>query len=147
MPIVHDASAREALRERLGRLDPTSHARWGSFDAPRMLAHVNDGLRSATGELVVAAKPSPLRYFPLNIAIVRWLPFPKGAPTAPELLARQPMAWADEVTAFGRLVDEVARTPLEGRWPAHAAFGDLSGRDWSLLQWRHIDHHFRQFGI
>jgi hypothetical protein len=111
-----------------------------------MLTHVNDALRSATGELPVAAKPSPLRLFPLNIIVVRWLPFPKNVPTAPELLARAPADWAFETTAFERLMDQVANKPLDGAWPLHAAFGGLLGADWSLLMWRHIDHHFRQFG-
>lgn len=146
MPTLHDAAARAGLRERLARLSRTATPRWGAFTAPRMLAHVNDALRSATGELQVAAKPSPLRIFPLNVIVVRWLPFPRNAPTAPELLAREPADWAFETTVFERLLDQVAHKPLDGAWPLHAAFGGLSGADWSLLQWRHIDHHFKQFG-
>lgn len=147
MPTLHDAAARDALRARLDRLTPDAPRRWGSFDAPRMLSHVNDALRSALGDVKVAPKTSPLRWFPINIIIVRWLPFPKNAPTAPELLARAPGDWAAERAAFSTLIDRVAATPLESRWPAHAAFGSLSGADWSLLQWRHVNHHFEQFGI
>ena len=30
-------------------------------------------------------------------------------------------------------------------WPEHAAFGSMSGRDWSRLMAKHFDHHLRQF--
>jgi hypothetical protein len=34
----------------------------------------------------------------------------------------------------------------EGGW-GRAVFGRLSGREWSRLQARHLDHHLKQFGV
>lgn len=33
-----------------------------------------------------------------------------------------------------------------GAWPAHPLFGALSGSDWGVLVYRHMDPHLRQFG-
>lgn len=33
------------------------------------------------------------------------------------------------------------------QWPEHPAFGKLSTKDWGVLVYRHIDHHFKQFGV
>lgn len=147
MPTLHDAAARASLRQRLARLTPVDAPQWGSFTAPRMLAHVNDGMRMALGELAVAAKPGPLRLVPVKIIVIRWLPFPKNVPTAPELLSRPPADWSAETAVFDQLIERVAVKPLDERWPEHALFGRLSGPDWSLLQWRHIDHHLGQFRV
>ena len=53
-----------------------------------MLAHLNDSYRMCTGELKVKSKNLPLRYTPIKQLVIYVAPFPKGAPTAPELIAR-----------------------------------------------------------
>ena len=83
-----DAETRDDICRRVERLTPTSKAQWGKFNVTEMLAHLNDAMRMAIGELPVAPKNLPIRYFPLKQLVVYVLPFPKSAPTAPELLAR-----------------------------------------------------------
>jgi hypothetical protein len=68
-----------------------------------------------------------------------------GTPTAPELLARAPGEWANEVDACRALVDRFAREPLPRAWPDHPGFGPLDARAWGVLAYRHLDHHLRQF--
>ena len=117
------------------------------MSAPQMLAHVVSSLRSALGDLEVKSKNLPLRYTPIKQFVIYWMPFPKNAPTAPELLARQPGEWAEDVAAFNALVDRFAAREPGGAWPAHAAFGRLTGEQWGVLMYRHADHHLRQFGV
>ena len=75
-------------------------------------------------------------------------PFPKGAPTAPELLARCDNAdLQTELAAFRELAARVAAKPAGDRWPDHPAFGALTHKDWGVLAYRHTDHHLRQFGL
>ena len=83
-----DSDAREDICRRVERLTPDAAAQWGKFTAPKMLAHLNDAMRMASGELAVAPRNTPLRFWPLKQLVIYVLPFPKGAPTAPELLAR-----------------------------------------------------------
>ena len=81
-----------------------------------MLAHLNDSYRMATGELKVKPKNLPLRYTPIKQLIIYVLPFPKGAPTAPELIARCDGAVLDdERRAFARLFDELGAVDAERR--------------------------------
>jgi hypothetical protein len=75
------------------------------------------------------------------------LPWPKGAPTAPELLARAPTAWTGEVVTLSALIERFATRGATGEWPQHPAFGSMTGHAWGVLVYRHCDHHFRQFGI
>ena len=76
-----------------------------------------------------------------------YLPWPKSAPTAPELLARTPEAWDKEVARFRAAVDALTKRPKDGTWPIHVVFGRLSGAQWGRLLYRHTDHHFKQFGV
>lgn len=111
---------------------------------PQALAHMRGQLEAACGERQVAKVPFP-RIPGLSYLIVHHLPFPKGAPTAPELLTSDP---ADLETERRRLVESieraVARGP-EGPFEPHPAFGRLSGKSWGVLMARHLDHHLRQF--
>ncbi len=139
---------RGRLLARLERLDSEAPARWGSFTATRMLAHLNDTLRMASGELVPAARKSPLRYPLVKQLVIYVAPWPKGAPTAPELLSRcDRAAWEEEKKAFPGSLERFASRPRGATMPAHPAFGRLSRRTWGFLAYRHADHHFRQFGV
>jgi hypothetical protein len=148
MPTIFADDARKALNQRLAHLRPDAPPRWGRFTAPQMLAHVNDALRMALGDLPTAPKNVPLRYPPLKQLVIYVLPFPKGAPTARELLGRVDTArWDVEVIAFPALIGRAGASAERRDWPLHPAFGRLSSRAWGVLGYRHVDHHFTQFGI
>ena len=138
---------RRRLQVRLATLKPDAQRRWGSMTAPQTVAHLADAARMALGELPCGSKRLPIRYFPLKQLIIYWLPFPKGAPTAPELVGRGPLSWGTEVAELNALVDRLAAEPPDRIWPEHPAFGRLSRRAWGVLIYRHMDHHLRQFGV
>ena len=148
MPSIWEEEARNELLNRLDRLTADAPAQWGKFSCPAMMAHVNDALRMPLGEVIPAMKKVPIRFFPLKQLIIYYLPFPKGVPTAPALLARCDEAvFQDEVQAFRQILDRLARRSQETSWPRHPAFGRMSRRAWGVLGYRHVDHHFTQFGV
>ena len=75
-------------------------------------------------------------------------PFDRGLPTAPAFVVRDARVFADE---RARLTALVARFGAQG--PSvlsnepHPFFGPLTAAEWDLLQWKHLDHHLRQFGV
>lgn len=144
---VFHASARAELQQRLARLVPERAPRWGRLNAPRMVTHLSDAIRLAFSELPAAPKRTPLRLPVVKQLVIYLLPWPKGAPTAPELLARAPAAWNGEIVALSALIERFAARQATGSWPPHPAFGAMTGRAWGVLVYRHCDHHFRQFGI
>jgi hypothetical protein len=111
-----------------------------------MVCHLADSLRMAMGDLPVEPKRLPIRYPPLKQLIIYVAPFPKGAPTAPELLTRAPREWTSDVADVQALLNRAARTATTDGWPEHPAFGALSKRAWGVLIYRHMDHHLKQFG-
>jgi hypothetical protein len=139
--------ARAEILGRLDRLTPDHHALWGRFTAPLMLAHLTDALRMAFGDLPTRSKRLPLRHPPLKQLVIYWLPFPKGAPTAKELISRQPDAWDVEMAACRALVQRFEQESTLRAWPDHPAFGTMSARQWGVIGYRHTAHHLRQFGV
>jgi hypothetical protein len=138
---------RQELKQRLSLLSPTRQPSWGKFTAAKMILHVTATLKSATGELAVAPRKTPLMYPPLKQIVLYWLPFPQNVPTAPELLTGVPGEWSADVAGLLAALDRFVRRDRLGPWAVHAAFGPLTGEQWGILMYRHTDHHFTQFGI
>lgn len=147
MKSMWQEAAKRELQDRLAKLTPETPGQWGKFTAPQMVAHIAESFRSSIGDLAVRSKNLPLRYTPIKQLVIYWLPFPKNSPTAPELLARKPGDWTSDVAEVHGLMNRFASRKPGDQWPVHAAFGPLTGKQWSILMYRHTDHHFRQFGV
>jgi hypothetical protein len=138
------------LSERLDKLSQNRKPDWGKMNASQMLAHLN-----VMFELGLEEKHQPpnallrfmLRAFVKN-KVIGDKPYAKGSRTAPEMLIRhQPSFQAEKKRLTNYLVSlgEKGSTYFEQR--AHLSFGKLSATEWSNLFYKHIDHHFKQFGI
>jgi len=146
MPSLRDPATRNAMLQRLGRLTPATRAKWGKFDAARMICHLNDSLAVALGEIPSHSLNRKIfQHFPLKHLAMYVVPFPKGFPAPPEMLSTQPATFdADRQRLLG-LVTRLAETPKAAA-PEHPLFGPLTTDEWNALQWKHIDHHLKQFG-
>lgn len=145
---IFDSAHRDELLDRLNRLTPDAEARWGQMTAPRMICHLSDSLRVASGEI-----PAEFKRSPLANPIVRWLmayvvPFPKEkAQTAPEMLLTQPADWQTDLSTVRDQLRAAAQRGPNGKWAPHPAFGDISGVLYGVFIYKHFDHHLRQFGV
>ena len=138
---------RSSMLARIDRVSSGAKPHWGTMNAELMLAHLVESMRMAVGEITPRSKRLPLRYFPLKQLIVYWLPFPKGSPTAPELLPRETGTIDRGRSELARLLRLFVERANEAQWPEHPAFGQLTRQAWGVLTYRHFDHHLRQFGV
>src|ERR1043166_608034 len=124
--IFKDADRSPSCR-RIESLTSDLAPRWGKMDAKSMLAHLKLSALMALGELEVADKGKRVfQVFPLKHLILYVAPFPKSAPTAPELLPPE----ANESFAVLRselvsLMDRIGTGPREGKAPVHPLLGQI----------------------
>jgi Protein of unknown function (DUF1569) len=147
MKTMFDDDVRRDIQSRIDRVTSDAPAQWGKMNSEQMLAHLTESLRMGTGELPVKSKRLPIRYFPLKQLILYVLPFPKGAPTAPELVPPDRRTVEASKAELARLLSDFCSRRSQSQWPEHPAFGKLSTRQWGILTYRHFDHHLRQFGV
>ena len=138
----------DALIGRLRALEPTAQRQWGTMSLPQALAHCQMPLRVAVGELL-------LKRSLLGLLFGRWAkrkllalaPWKPGMPTAPEFKVSDQRDFAHEKRALLDLVQRFGeRGPTGLTAHPHPFFGRLTTDEWQALQWRHLDHHLRQFG-
>jgi len=143
--ILND-SDRTAICERISSVTSASAPRWGHMDAKAMLTHLRDSALMALGELPVACKNKrAFQVFPIKHLILYVVPFPKGAPTAPELLVPDAGSVDEIRSELVSLVERFGAGPREGYGPVHPLFGRLSFREWGVATYKHTDHHLKQF--
>ena len=162
MPTLFDPSTRDAIHARVEGLDAEQAPHWGKMDARQMVCHVADQLRVALGD--IESRPRPLRFRLGDMEVktspgllrfrwyrqvmVHWAPWPKARIKAPpEMFSTTPANWRDDVAALQVLIDRVGDRDPALEWAVHPWFGPVSGREWGMVCWKHLDYHLRQFGV
>jgi hypothetical protein len=86
MKNIFVSTDRQELERRLQSVTPDSRPQWGKMNAHQMIVHLTDPLRVALGERHAAFRKSILSIWPMNKIVSQVMPWPKGAPTAPEFV-------------------------------------------------------------
>lgn len=114
----------------------------------QLLPHLGEGLRLALGEMEMKGPPkrgvSALVWRHLAIHRMPWpqgkIPAPAGAFTTPS------QGWEQDRRIVVELIERFAVARPDQLAMGHPSFGTMRPKDWDVLQYRHLDHHLRQFG-
>jgi hypothetical protein len=149
MKTVFDTETHDELLERLGKLKPDSERQWGKMSPAQMMEHSARALEMAAGK-----EPRQQRLLGKAIG---WIfrsgflsekPIPRNAPTGPTFVIQND---PDFEATRKRLTDLIAEFHGLGEVGTdgniHGFFGPLSGKQWGETQYKHLDHHLRQFGL
>jgi hypothetical protein len=147
MAILHDPEVRASLTRRVQSLRPSSPRMWGKMSIDQMLWHVTESMRMAVGDAVF----EPMKVPPLPKPVLRWMvlnvPWPKGrSPTYREMVATKQYDFAAEQARCLQLIERMVALSIDGSWPVNPTLGPMTGKQWSQLEAKHLDHHLKQFG-
>jgi hypothetical protein len=142
---LHDPQVHASIRTRIESLRVDTPRRWGKMSIDQMLWHVNVSMREAVGEYTPVLKPMPVPKAVLRWAIIN-LPWGRGAPTRPDMYAISTHQFEEQKGECLALIDRIVARPLSAEWPNSASMGRMTGKHWSQLTAKHLDHHLRQFG-
>jgi hypothetical protein len=118
------------------------------MNVSQMLAHCSETTRMALGEVKLKRLLIGRIFGPL--ARKNYLgpyPFAKKTPTAAEFRISGSRDFEKEKQRLLELLKRLHEAGEKGvtRHP-HGFFGELSPEQWGITQWKHFDHHLRQFG-
>ena len=147
MTLLHDPPVRDSIKQRVSILRADAQRRFGKMTVDQMLWHVNCGLENALGRYEVRDQKLPLPYSVIKFLVLN-MPWRKGkTPTAREFLATGQYDFETERARLLRLIDELCAKRLDDTWGRSSFMGLMTGRDWSRLEAKHLDHHLSQFGV
>lgn len=137
------------IQDRISKLEPDQAAKWGKMSAPQMLHHCQKAFEIPLG--ISTIKPPggmmKLAFKLFKHTLYNDKPWGKGLRTAPEFIVKDQRDFETEKTRLLQLADEFHEKGVAYPWPVHPAFGKLSPEQWGKMQYKHLDHHLRQFGV
>lgn len=147
MTTIFDDKTRESLIKRIETLAPADQAQWGKMNVSQMIEHCTRLEKIMSGKIKV--KRVFLGYIFGKVALRSMIgndkPMRTGIPTLPELVVRETAAdiepqkqkWID-------LLEELAHN--SSKYFMHPFCGRMTREQTGKLEYKHIDHHLRQFG-
>ena len=143
--LLHNPDVKSAIKRRIDALEPATRPQWGRMTADQMLWHVNVSMREAVGDYHPNVKPLPVPKWLLRWAVIH-VPWGRGAQTRSDMYAVSAYDFHAQKTECLALIDRIVAVPLTATWPMSASMGPMTGKHWSQLTAKHLNHHLRQFG-
>ena len=137
------------LLRKIDKLTPASKEEWGGMNISQKLAHCHISMETARGKhnmsrAFIGRIIGPI----IKKQVLGDKPFRKNSPTDKSYIfpdnldfeVQKAKAKASIVMFFEGGATKCTRHP-------HPFFGKLSPEEWAIFQWKHLDHHLRQFGV
>lgn len=136
----------EDIKQRLDALTTDSERQWGKMTPGQMLRHCQFPLSIAIENKANKPKFNILaRLFKKSMYNDK--PWRKNLPTAPLLKITDERDFNKEKTILESLVDEFYKLKDREEWNPHPMFGNFTRDQWGKMEYKHLDHHLRQFGV
>ncbi|WP_194850894.1 DUF1569 domain-containing protein [Nonlabens antarcticus] len=135
------------LRERLKTITPSNNAQWGVMSAAQMMKHCQYPLQVAMGKEKIVIKSNWLVKILFKKMMYSSKPYRKNGPTLSTFKVEDSRDFASEKEKLDLWIQELWYDRNNENRRSHPVFGEFTKEQWGVLQWKHLDHHFKQFGV
>ncbi|MCI0415934.1 DinB family protein [bacterium] len=144
--LFHETTVEE-IQQRFEKLSDKTTSEWGKMNAAQMLAHCTATMQMPVGDIQIKKSPLSLIGWMFKGLFRNEKPFGKNSPTAPEFIMKDSRDFEVEKQRFLEAFQKLAKGPDAVKCFQHPFFGKMTCDDWGRLMYKHMDHHFRQFGV
>jgi len=148
MKSIFNAIDNQEIITRIQKLKPESQALWGRMSVDQMLIHINDAVLVSFNEKELHV-PFIFRILGrmMKNSVLKQPEFSKNSPTAKEFKYAENFDFEivknELISNFSRFQQGEQAILCKN----HPFWGKMNAEDWNNLQWKHVDHHLRQFGV
>ncbi|MDG4716925.1 DUF1569 domain-containing protein [Winogradskyella marincola] len=147
MKSIFEENAYKEIKGRLENLNENAKANWGKMNVGQMVWHCQGPLNIILEKEDYGMKPSWLAKVFFKKSLYNDKPWKKGLPTAKFLKTREDKNFNSEKAKLEALLDETYKHKDKSEWNPHPAFGYFTAQQWGQMQYKHLDHHLKQFGV
>ena len=149
MKDLFEESAYKEIEERIGRLDETTTPRWGTMSAGQMLAHCRKTMEVPLGRRTIEMSPLKKWFFSFFRGMLYSdRPWKKNLTTLDTFKVEDEVDFGRERQLLLATLEELKQYHEQGgAWPKHPLFGHFTAEQWGKSQYKHLEHHLKQFGI
>jgi len=148
MKSIFNKEDNQELLERINKLTPDSRGLWGEMTVAQMLLHSQKPLDVAEGQLEL--KQTLIGFLFGGMAKRNFLKasdFKKNMPTDSRFVIKsnpdfekEKEVLRNQIVRFGEMGTSIIANTK------HPFFGEMTEEEWGNLQYKHLDHHLKQFG-
>ena len=147
---IFTAESTQESIDRLNNLKAGTVPEWGKMNAPQMLAHLNVAYDITYDKIDVKYNffMKMILKMMVKSTVVGNKPYKKNGQTAPVFVIDDERDFEKEkalLISNIKKTEELGTAHFEGK--ESPSFGKLTSKEWSNQFYKHMDHHFRQFGI
>ncbi len=149
MKSIFSEDAHKEILSRLNQLEGQEQALWGKMSVGQMAYHCKFPLKVALQELPLE-RPNALKRFLFSFfksSLYNDKPWKQGLPTAPPFQVKEPKNFQEEKEGLIQTINKFHAELDKTEWPEHPMFGKFTSEQWGQMQYKHLDHHLRQFGV
>lgn len=149
MESVFDKAENAAILKRIDSLTPTTPAVWGKMNAAQMVLHCQKPIEVSFGQGNLKRNLFGILFGGMvKRKLLKPGPLDKNSPTAPGFsTVKLTPDFEKERQTLRSMVARYAQGPSSITHEVHPFFGKMTHAEWDTLQWKHLDHHLRQFGV
>ena len=149
MKSLFDPEAYTETKQRLEQIDAGQSPEWGRMKPAQMMHHCQKALETPLGKSDLKRPNMFMRiiFRSFKNSMYNDKPWKQNLPTAPGFKVEDERDFETEKKRLVSLLDEFHEKGKEYDWPRHPVFGSFTAQQWGQMQFKHLDHHLRQFGV
>lgn len=149
MESIFEETTYTSVLERIEKIDETTERQWGKMSAAQMFCHCQFPLALALGRETLK-KPNFLMKMVMKSfksSMYDDKLWKQGLPTVKRFRVTDDKILVEEKSKLTALVKDFHQEKSKTSWEPHPAFGEFTHNQWGQMQYKHLDHHLRQFGV
>lgn len=147
MKSILDKSTFQEINDRLEKLTEQSERQWGSMTPGQMVCHCQGPLNIMLQKEDYGLKPNWLINLLFKKTMYSDKLWRKNLPTVKIFKQTEDKDLSVEKPKLMGLLNELGSQLDKEHWGDHPAFGKFTNEQWGKMQYKHLDHHLRQFGL
>ncbi len=134
------------VKERINNLNHQHQPQWGKMSVGQMLTHCQYPLKLALDDRPRKRMLNPLPLL-FKTSMYNDKPWRKNLPTIKVAKITDQRDLDQERSKLLGLIDDFYEKRTQTEWQVHPFFGRFTPEQWGKMQYKHLDHHLRQFGV
>lgn len=146
MKSIFEQNVYQEILERIDNLNENSERQWGKMTVGQMAWHCQFPLKWGVENKNKGNGNLFIKLF-FKKSMYNDKPWRKNQPTSSNLKTKDNKDIITEKAKLKQLTIEFNACKTRTEWNPHALFGKLTHEQWGKMQYKHLDHHFTQFGV
>lgn len=138
------------IQTRINNLSETTKPQWGKMNVSQMLKHCIAPMAAVNGKVEMTQKVGFMKKLIFKMfkpMMYNDKPWKQNMPTGKDFIITNTEGFSSEKTNLLSEMDDFYAQKNKETWEPHPVFGNFTTEQYGKMQYKHLDHHLRQFGV